>query len=302
MSIENLNNEFSFTEETSSLQFKIGKGDIPIVEIQNKQAIAVISLQGAHVLSWKPSKKDEVLWLSSSAKYSHGTPIRGGIPICWPWFSAHKSNTSFPSHGFARNVVWQVINTKLINANETEITFRLRTDTLDEKFKQFWPQSTEVEYKLSVGKELKMQLKTFNKSDGPITISQALHTYFNIDNIDNTKLYGLDAKTYLDKTEAFNSKVQNGPIRIKNEVDRIYLDTNDNVTIDNKKRKIIIKKQGSLSTVIWNPWKDLAKKMGDLDDKGYCKMLCVESANVADDVVTIKANESYSLLVTYSIE
>lgn len=302
MSIENLHNEFSFTEDASSLQFKMGKGDIPIVEIKNKQASAVISLQGAHVLSWKSTNKDEVLWLSSTAQYKYGTPVRGGIPICWPWFSTHESNASFPSHGFARNVIWEVINTKMINVNETEISFQLRTNTLDEKFKKFWPQATVVEYKLCVGKELKMELSTFNKSDKPLTISQALHTYFNIHNIDNTKVYGLDTKTYLDKTEAFNSKQQDGPITINNEVDRIYLDTKDDVTIETKTRKIIIKKQGSQSTVVWNPWKELAKKMGDLDDEGYRNMLCVESANVASDIVNIKPNESYSLCVSYTIE
>jgi len=262
----------------------------------------VISLQGAHVLSWKRVNEDEVIWLSSDAEYKLGKPVRGGIPICWPWFGAHESDSSFPSHGFARNVFWKVIDTKMITADETEITFRLTTDELDEKYKNIWPQPTVVEYKLSIGERLTMELTTFNKSDQTISIGQALHTYFNIDDIDNTKVYGLDGKIYLDKTEGFISKTQDGPIGINSEVDRIYLDTEDDITIDDQTRQITIKKQGSRSTVVWNPWKEVAKKMGDLDDEGYRKMLCVESANVAKDVVNIKPNESHSLFVSYNIQ
>lgn len=302
MSVENLNNEFSLSSGKSSLQFKTGKGGTPVVEIKNDQASVVISLQGAHVLSWKPIDHDEVIWLSSDAKYIMGKPVRGGIPICWPWFGAHESDSSFPSHGFARNVLWEVIDTKIVASGETEITFQLSTDELDEKYKNIWPLSTVVEYRVSIGKQLTMELSTFNTSDQTMTITQALHTYFNIDDIDNTKVYGLDGKTYLDKTEGFTSKIQDGPISIKSEVDRVYLDTKDDITIDDKIRKITIKKQGSQSTVVWNPWKDIAKKMDDLDDEGYRKMLCVESANVADDIVNIKPNESYSLLVSYNIQ
>ena len=302
MSVENLNNEFSLSSEKSSLRFKTGKSGIPVVEIKNTLASAVISLQGAHVLSWKPIDNDEVIWLSDEAKYILGKPVRGGIPICWPWFGAHESNPSFPAHGFARNVLWEVIDTTTIASGETEITFRLSTDELDEKFKNIWPLSTAVEYKVSVGKQLNIELSTFNKSDQTMTITQALHTYFNIDDIGNTKVYGLDGKTYLDKTEGFASKIQDGPITIDSEVDRVYLDTKDDITIDDTIRKVIIKKQGSRSTVVWNPWKDIAKKMDDLDDEGYRKMLCVESANVADDIVNIKPNESYSLVVSYNIQ
>jgi glucose-6-phosphate 1-epimerase len=301
MSVENLNNTFSLSDDNSSLRFKVGEGNIPVVEIKNNQANAVISLQGAHVLSWKPVDNNEVIWLSTDATFAMGKSVRGGIPICWPWFGAHESDSSFPAHGFARTVLWEVIDTKIISADETEITFRLVTNELDEKLQQMWPQSTIAEYKISVGEKLVMELTTLNKSDKTITVGQALHTYFNIDDINNTKVYGLEGKTYLDKTDGFNSKTQDGPITINGEVDRVYLDTKDDITIDDSKRKIMIKKNGSQSTVVWNPWIDVAQKMGDLGEEGYDKMLCVESANAADDTINIKSGESYTLLVSYSI-
>ena len=302
MTVENLNKDFSLENENNSLNFKIGKGEIPVVEIKNNHASAIISLQGAHILSWTPAKNTEVIWLSDDATFALGKSVRGGIPICWPWFGAHESNSSFPAHGFARTVLWQVTNTKSLLAGETEITFQLVTDDSDENLQKMWPQSTIAEYKVTVGETLTMELTTFNHSDKTIPIGQALHTYFNINEIGNTTVSGLDKKTYLDKTDEFNSKIQDGPIIINKEVDRVYLDTADDIVIDNKERKIIIKKQGSHSTVVWNPWKDVAEKMGDLGTEGYRKMLCVESANAADDTVNIKAGESYTLKVSYELQ
>ena len=300
--VEDLNKNFSFHDENNYLIFKNGQADIPVIEIKNDQASATISLQGAHVLSWKPRDKDDVIWLSNEATFAAGKSIRGGIPICWPWFGAHESNDSFPAHGFARTVLWQVTDTQKLSPDETQITFRLSTNQLDKNLQKMWPQETIAEYRLTIAKTLTLELTTFNNSDETITVGQALHTYFNIEDISNTTVYGLEGKTYLDKTDNFKSKIQDGQITINNEVDRVYLDTADDIAIDNKKRKIIINKQGSNSTVVWNPWEDVATKMGDLGEAGYKKMLCVESANAADDTITIKAGESYTLLVTYELE
>ena len=302
ISIEDLNKNFSFNDGNHYLRFKNGEGDIPVVEIKNEQASATISLQGAHVLSWKPLDENDVIWLSTDATFAAGKSVRGGIPICWPWFGAHESNASFPAHGFARTVLWQVTETKKLSDGETQITFRLHTDQLDEALQQMWPQSTIAEYRLTIAKTLSLELTTYNQSDETLTIGQALHTYFNIEDISNTTVNGLEDKTYLNKTDGFNSKVQTGAVVINAEVDRVYLDTADDVTIDNNKRKIVINKQGSHSTVVWNPWKDVAEKMGDLGEEGYRKMLCVESANAADDVVHIKAGESSTLFVKYEIK
>lgn len=299
--IEDLNKKYSIDDRNTQLHFKNGEGGIPVVEIKNEQASATISLQGAHILNWKPHNQGEVIWLSEDATFAVGKSVRGGIPICWPWFGAHESNSSFPAHGFARTVLWQVVDTQALSTGETLITFRLVTDELDDTIKKMWPSATTAEYRVTIAKTLKLELTTFNQSDTAITVGQALHTYFDVNNINNTIVYGLEGTTYLDKTESFNSKTQNGPITIHTEVDRVYLDTADDVIIDNKQRKINIKKQGSHSTVVWNPWQDVAEKMGDLGKDGYKKMLCVESANAANDVININPNESYTLLVTYEI-
>ncbi|NOX42292.1 MAG: D-hexose-6-phosphate mutarotase [Gammaproteobacteria bacterium] len=306
-SIAHLNKNFSFQNGSHSLCFKIGKGDIPVIEIQNEQASATISLQGAHLFSWVPSGEDEVIWVSEDATFAPAKSVRGGVPICWPWFGAHENNTSYPAHGFARAVLWQVTNTQQLSAGETQITFKLETNQLDasqltENIQHMWPTATIAEYSLTIAKTLTLELTTINNSDQSITLGQALHTYFNIEDVTNTTVYGLEGKDYLDKTDNFNRKIQTGPVIIDSEVDRVYLQTPDDIIIDNKKRKIIIKKQGSLSTVVWNPWKNVAEKMGDLGKEGYLKMLCVESANAAEDTISISAGESHKLTVIYEVE
>lgn len=299
--VEQLNNKFSFQTINNSLHFKMGEGDIPLIEITNEYASALISLQGAHLLSWKPTNEQEVIWLSDEASFSVGKSVRGGIPICWPWFGAHETNTTYPAHGFARTVFWQVTNTALLKNGDIEIHFKLETNELPEKYQQMWPQNTTAEYIVTIGKKLNVDLITTNNSSDDMTIGQALHTYFAVDNVSATQVSGLEDKSYLDKPDNFKQKKQTGAIHINEEVDRIYLNTTDEITIDDTKRKINIKKQGSASTVVWNPWKAVAEKMGDLGDNGYLKMLCVESANAADDVRVVKAGDSHKLSVIYSV-
>ena len=298
--IERLNQQFAIDKD-NHLLFRAGKGDIPVVEIKNEHASAIISLQGAHLLSWIPKGEKEVIWCSDEAKFAPGKSVRGGIPICWPWFGAHPDNSSYPAHGFARTVYWQVLSTEALDDGSTRITFT--TQPLPENA-QMWPPQTSVQYQLTVGAKLEMELITHNESSDDITIGQALHTYFSVGDVSKVLVHGLDDTEYLDKLENFNRKQQHGPVTIEGEVDRIYLDTITDCVIDDKKlnRKIVIVKCGSRSTVVWNPWQKTAAKMGDLGEDGYKKMLCVESCNAADDVVVIPSGKAHHLWVQYSVQ
>ncbi|MFV2054904.1 MAG: D-hexose-6-phosphate mutarotase [Thiohalomonadales bacterium] len=302
LNIENLNKKYSIKNEYTELSFESGQGGIPVVNIKNRQATASISVQGAHLLSWIPAGADDVIWLSADATFAPGKSIRGGIPVCWPWFGAHENNKDYPAHGFARTELWQVTATQSISADETQITFTLDTNQRDSDKQAMWPWPTTVEYSLIIAKTLSLEVKTTNLSGQTITIGQALHTYFSIHDINHTTVTGLEGKEYLDKTDGFKRKQQIGPITIDSEVDRVYLETPDDVVVDDTKRKITIKKRESQTTIVWNPWKDVAEKMGDLGENGYLNMLCVESANAAQDTVSLAAGESHSLRVTYAIE
>ncbi len=301
MDLTELNKQFSICDNGTKLRLQSGAGDIPQVAIENKAAAVTISLQGAHLLSWIPVEQQDVIWLSEQASFVKGKAVRGGIPLCWPWFGAHGLENKFPAHGFARTALWQVVDTKVLSADETQITFQLQTRQLENFIQKMWPWSTQLEYRVTIAKILKLELITTNLSNEIIQIGQAMHTYFLVDDVHNTIVTGLEDKTYLDKPDGFKPKIQSGPIHFESEVDRIYLNTAERVTIDDQKRKIHIRKQGSQSTVVWNPWHDVALKMGDLGKNGYRKMLCVESANAAEDTVRISPGGSHSLQVCYEV-
>ncbi len=157
MNLDQLNDTFALQAADNTLRFKTGKGDITVVEIQNQYASAKISLQGAHILSWIPAGEEEVIWLSEDAKFAAGKSVRGGVPICWPWFGQHETNEDFPAHGFARTVNWQVTKTEACENGTTLICFT--TQPQDDN-KQMWPLDTSVEYQLIIGRKLEMELVT----------------------------------------------------------------------------------------------------------------------------------------------
>jgi len=303
--IEKLNQQFLLNTTQCRLQFVKGEGHIPVIEIKNSQASARISLQGAHLLSWVPEGETDVIWLSPDARFEKGKSVRGGIPICWPWFGAHEGshegNENFPPHGFARTVFWDVSDTCQLQSGETRIHFKLEMKQADEFVKTMWLVNTSVEYIVTIGTVLTLELITRNNGTENIEIGEALHTYFNVDDITKTTVVGLHEKEYLDKPDNFKRKKQNADIKISDEVDRVYVNAPDDVVINNQQRKILISKQGSQSTIVWNPGKQVAEKMGDLGEGGYLKMLCVESGNVAENVVSMAGGESHSLQVVYRL-
>ena len=300
--VDRLNEQFAINQDGHSLRFSPGEHGIPVGAIENNQASCSVSLQGAHVLSWVPAGEEEVIWLSELARLEPGKSLRGGIPICWPWFGAHHDNAEYPAHGFARTSLWQVTDTRVLPGGETQIAFTLDSRELDQRHAPMWPWPTVVEYRLTVGGRLTMELATVNHSHQTITIGQALHTYFKVDDVTRTIVHGLDGREYLDKTDSFRRKKQTGPVTIDAEVDRLYVHTSDDIIIDDGHRRIGIKKQGSHSTVVWNPWSSVAEKMGDLGKDGYLHMLCVESANAAEDIVSIEPGKRHELRVTYTVD
>jgi glucose-6-phosphate 1-epimerase len=304
--IQTLNDKFSLNSDKNQLRIIEGKGGIPFIEIFNQHASALISLQGAHLLSWVPKDEKEVIWLSDDAVFAQGKSVRGGIPICWPWFGKHKSGndqtaSNFPAHGFARTTDWQILCTEALENGNTRISF---TTTPQTATAAMWPADTTVQYTIDIGIKLELELITHNNGAQPVTIGQALHTYFRVGDIAKTRLHGLDDTDYLDKPDNFKRKVQYGPVLFEQETDRIYLNTASDCVIEDRtlNRNIVIIKCGSHSTVVWNPWQEVADKMGDLGKEGYKNMLCVESANAADDVVTIQPGEAHTLWVQYGVQ
>ena len=270
-------------------------------EINNAKAHATVSTYSGQVLSYRPKDQQyDLLFVSDKAYYEDGKAIKGGIPVCWPWFGADPENQGRPAHGFVRNRQWQVTGSESLADGSTKIVMSI---TDNDTTRALWPYSFRLDIEITVGDSLKVELVTHNRGNDSITISQALHTYFRVGNIGNVSVLGLDGIRYIDKTNDSARMTQSGPLTISNEVDRIYTDVTGDLTIDDRSlgRKIVIASSGSSTAVVWNPWVEIAASMADLDNDDYQRMLCVETANAGPETVEIAPGKACRLTAEYTI-
>lgn len=299
MTIEQLNADYGIAGQ---LKFVEGKGGFPFIEIHSPKAKASISVYGGQVLSFQPANEPEdLMFLSENAYYKEGKAIKGGVPVCWPWFGPDPEGLGRPSHGFVRNRLWNVLGTETTAEGEVKVKLGL-AETAETR--EIWPQAFEVAMEISVGDSLTVELITRNTGVRAFSITQALHTYFNVGDIDRVKVLGLEEIEYVDKTDNGAKKTQKGAVTISSEVDRIYTNVPNELVIEDAAlgRKIFISSTGSKTAVVWNPWVEISGKMADLEDEDYKGFVCVETANAAEDVVEVPASGEYRLVANYRIE
>lgn len=277
-----------------------GAGNMKRVRIQNAHANAEIALQGAHLLSWQPVNQAPVVWLSPQAKFTPGKSVRGGIPVCWPWFGVHE-RADFPAHGFARTQMWSLESSEELADGTTQAVFELQ---LNDVARLQWPYPCRLQLTMNIGATLTMALQTENTGHEAFVMGEALHTYFAVGDISEVIVTGLEDCDYLDKVEGFKQFHQSGDVTVSAEVDRVYLDTSSDCVIHDARlnRSIHISKTGSATTVVWNPWVVKSDEMGDMGEAGYRHMICVESANTHKNVVTLQPGETHTLEVRYWVE
>lgn len=290
--IDTLNRRFGLT---GALHFVKGSGDLPVAEIQTAQASARVALQGAHLLAWQPTGSAPVIWLSQAAVFAPGQAVRGGVPVCWPWFGAREG---LPMHGFARTRLWQVRAASLDATGQVVLRLGLQDDA---DTRALWGHAFDLELLLTLGATLSLTLISRNTGDQPFTLTDALHTYFCVADIQQTTVQGLDGCDYLDKVQHFVRARQSGAVEFTGETDRIYVNTTADCVIEDQvqRRSIRVSKSGSSSTVVWNPWRD--KVFADMAAGEYQQMLCVETCNAGPDQVTLAPGQSHALTACLSV-
>jgi len=291
--------EYEIRDELQFIEIEHG---FAYAEINNARAHATISTYSGQVLSYRPkNQQQDLLFVSDQAYYEDGKAIKGGIPVCWPWFGADPDDQGKPAHGFVRNRQWEVSSSEALADGSTKVVMSL-VDT--DETRKIWPHLFRLDIEITVGDSLKIELVTHNNDDKSVTISQALHSYFHVGDISKVAVLGLDGTEYLDKVADPARKTQTGPVIIDGEVDRIYTGVTGELVIDDASlgRKIRITSSGCSTAVVWNPWIAIAASMGDLGDSDYRKMLCVETANAGPETVTIPAGGEYRLAAEYTIE
>ncbi len=270
----------------SYVEWTHGPGGLPGYRLKGKGGEAFVLLHGAHITAFAPEGAAPVLWMSAQSHFADGKPVRGGIPICWPWFGPHATDPQRPAHGIARLRAWTALDSAVLH--DGRVRLRLAFVPRDHE-RALVPEGLRAEISITVGRELDVELTTLNESDAPLAFEDALHSYFGVADLGAARVEGLHDCPYTDKLDGKRIKIQEGSIRFIAETDRVYHDRGSATELWDAAagRQIRIGKRGSASTVVWNPWIDKSKAMPDFGDDEWTGMCCVETANVGADRVLL---------------
>jgi len=294
--------QFGRFELPNAIRFEDGSGGLSRAVISTPSAEAQIYLQGAHVTHWTPRGQKPVLFVSSKSLFAPGKAIRGGVPIIFPWFGPRRYGQPGPAHGFARTLKWEVEATRLRLDGDIEITFSLCPN---ETSRALGYGAFHLRFRVTVGSELQMELEVRNDSSSPLLFEEALHTYLAIGDIHQARVSGLEGTLYIDKTDGFQRKLLNhAPLQIGKETDQVHLGTKSACVVHDPvwNRRIIVEKSGSESTVVWNPWSDKAAAMTDMAPGEWQQMICVETANAAENAVPLSSGAAHKMTTTIRVE
>jgi glucose-6-phosphate 1-epimerase len=274
----------------NALHFETNPGGLARAVISTPLAEAEIYLQGAHVTQWTPKGKKPVLFMSSASALAPGKAIRGGIPVIFPWFGPRSDGKAGAAHGYARTSLWTLESTRLSASGEVELTFALPPG-----------EAPGAHLRVSFGEALRMELEVRNDSASPFRFEDAFHSYFAVAEIGEVSVTGLEETTYIDKTDSFARKLHHAePVRCTRETDQLHLNTAATCVVHDPvwNRRIVVEKTGSNSTVVWNPWSEKAAAMSDMGRDEWRQMICVESANAADNAITLAPGATHTLTAT----
>lgn len=282
-----------------------GRGGLTRVSVSSPVATGELYLQGAHVTAWTPARKDPVIWMSKASVFAPAQPIRGGVPICFPWFGAGREPGMQPAHGFARLAVWHLVDATDA-AGVVVLTLRLTdADVAGLSAAQAWPHAFEATYTVTFGAELVAELTVRNTGEEPYSFEEALHTYLAVKDATGVTVEGLAGARYLDKAPGGGPDlvIQDGDVTFTGETDRVYASTGTAVVRDpGLVRTITVGKDGSANTVIWNPWTAKAAAMPDYDDAEWPTMVCLETANALSAAVALEPGQSHTMTARISAD
>ncbi len=265
------------------------RGDQPALVADTAAGYAALYLHGATLAEHHPAGLDQpLLWCSDHAVFNAAKPIRGGVPICFPWFGPHADDPGAPSHGLVRQRAWELVAANATSHDGLTAELQTRTD--------HW----QCRYDVQAGRDLRLRFTATNTTDAPRSFELALHTYLAVSDIHDVAVAGLEDTDYLDNLQNRARKMQEAePLRFTGETDRVYVNTDADVVIHDPgwHRKVTVSKAGAKSTVVWNPWPEKASRMADLGDDEWPRFVCVESGCIADNAVSVAPGAEHTVTV-----
>ncbi len=277
-----------------------GNGGLLKVRVTTAEAAGEVYLLGANVTSWTPAGREDALFLSTQSRWEEGRAIRGGVPLCFPWFGAKADDPKAPAHGFVRTKSWQL---ESIAQDGDGVTVSMFSES-DEDTKRWWPADFRLVYRSTFGSELRLELEVSNTGKTSLHFEEALHAYFRVGNVEKVRVRGLDTVCYLDKTDSNREETQQGEIAIVSETDRVYLNTSGAIELDDltRGRRTLVTKGNSRTTVVWNPWVEKAHSLVDLADGEWTQMICIETSNVSDYSLTLAPGQQHTMKAFVRVE
>jgi len=277
-----------------------GNGGLSRVNITNPVAHGEIYMHGAHVTSWRPAGGEEVFFLSTESRWEQGQAIRGGVPICFPWFRGKAHDARAPAHGFARTRVWQL---ESISETGAGVTVSMFIES-DAQTQRWWPGEFRLVHRATFGSDLRLELVCTNAGKTPFRFEEALHAYNRVAEVSDVRVQGLDGGRFLDNMDSNKEKVQFGDVTVTRQTDIAFMGTTASVDLVDPKmrRRIRLQKKNSSTTVVWNPWQEGASKLRDLGEGEWKQFLCVESSNIIGNAVTLAPGQEHTMSAVLSME
>ena len=291
--IDALNKRFGITE---TVQVTGGNGGLAKLTIAGPLAKAEIYLHGAQVTAWRPTGETEVLFLSEHSKWEDGRAIRGGIPVCFPWFRAKADDPNAPAHGFVRTKEWNLESVNVGGDGTVTVVCATRSD---EGSRRWWPHEFRLAHRITVGKTLGMELTVTNTGSTAFRFEEALHTYFRVGDVEQVEVRGLEGATFLDNVDGNRQKVQADGLRLCGPVDNAYIDNRSAVEFSDAAlgRAVRTGKENSSTTIVWTPWRQGAAKLADLGDEEWKQTICVEASNILGGAISLDPGEEHTMHV-----
>lgn len=277
-----------------------GNGGLPKVRVTAGGSAAEVYLHGAQVNSWKPAGGDDVIFVSEHSRWEDGRAIRGGIPICFPWFRGKADDATAPAHGFVRTRQWKLAS---VDAHEDRsVTLVFATES-DASTRRWWPHDFRLQHRVTVGKTLRLELIATNTGADRFRFEEALHTYFQVGDVRRASVRGLAQVAYLDNMDSNREKMQSGEVVLAGPTDNAYLNTRGAVEMMDgvTGRLVRTAKENSATTIVWNPWEKGAAALADLGDDEWKQMICVEASNILDASVSLDPGQEHAMRATLSI-
>lgn len=277
----------------SVVEFNSVAPGLPLIRIETRLFTALFSAQGAQLLSFKPTGDKNWLWCSPLAIYEEGKAIRGGVPICAPWFGPHPTEEDFPKHGFVRNHPWELKDLQFASSGEAQLLFRFQWQ---EQYADLCLDPFAIEAKFTLGKDIRIDLEFENLSGNTLPLTWALHTYFEVSDINDVAVAGLEEHEYVDTVDQNKRVTDYTKIKFSGEVDRVYESVPStqviNDTAPDRSPCLYITGKNASTAIVWNPGETLAANMKDIGSANYRQFICVERGAAWGDKLSLPAGDS----------